>query len=599
MAKEKIPPRDEVKEEFTWDLTEIYESDEKWAEEFAALESVPARLESFRGSLGESAGTLLEFFRLDDSISLRLEKLAGYASCKADQDLANGFYQDMRGKAMRRCVEISEASAFARPEIMAIPEEKLESFYAARPELEEYRRSLYRIRRRAEHILSPAEEKLLSAAGEMADSPDNIGGALRNADLRFEDAVDSKGERHPLSSGTLVPLMESSDRTLRKSAFENCFCRYGEFKNTVASILDAQFKQLNFFARARKYPSTLTAALDGTEVPEEVYMNLISAVHENMEAMYRYVRLRKRALGVEELHMYDVYTPIVADAAEKISYEQAKETVLSALSVLGEDYVELLKKGFDGRWIDVYENQGKRSGAYSSGISRPHPYVLLNHKDNLESMFTIAHEMGHALHSYYSCKNQPVSTSDYVIFVAEVASTCNEILLVRKLLEQTGDKKRRAYLINHFLEQFKGTVYRQTMFAEFELEMGRMSWAGESLTAEELCRKYLELNKLYFGPDMVSDELIGLEWARIPHFFYNYYVFQYATGFAAAAAIAQRILTEGAPAVEDYKRFLSSGGSSDPISLLKIAGVDMASPEPVAAALRLFNELIGELEELI
>lgn len=599
MAKEKIPPRDEVKEEFTWDLTEIYESDEKWAEEFAALESVPARLESFRGSLGESAGTLLEFFRLDDSISLRLEKLAGYAGCKADQDLANGFYQDMRGKAMRRCVEISEASAFARPEIMAIPEEKLESFYAARPELEEYRRSLYRIRRRAEHILSPAEEKLLSAAGEMADSPDNIGGALRNADLRFEDAVDSKGERHPLSSGTLVPLMESADRTLRKSAFENCFKSYGDFKNTVAAILDAQFKQLNFFARSRKYPSTLSAALDATEVPEAVYMNLISAVHENMEAMYRYVRLRKRALGVDELHMYDVYTPIVSDAAEEISYEQAKETVLSALSVLGEDYVELLKKGFNERWIDVYENKGKRSGAYSSGISRPHPYVLLNHKDNLESMFTIAHEMGHALHSYYSCQNQPVSTSDYVIFVAEVASTCNEILLVRKLLEQTGDKKRRAYLINHFLEQFKGTVYRQTMFAEFELEMGRMSWAGESLTAEELCRKYLELNKLYFGPDMVSDELIGLEWARIPHFFYNYYVFQYATGFAAAAAIAQRILTEGAPAVEDYKRFLSSGGSSDPISLLKIAGVDMASPEPVAAALRLFNELIGELEELI
>lgn len=599
MAKEKIPPRDEVKEEFTWDLTEIYESDEKWAEEFAALESVPARLESFRGSLGESAGTLLEFFRLDDSISLRLEKLAGYAGCKADQDLANGFYQDMRGKAMRRCVEISEASAFARPEIMAIPEEKLESFYAARPELEEYRRSLYRIRRRAEHILSPAEEKLLSAAGEMADSPDNIGGALRNADLRFEDAVDSKGERHPLSSGTLVPLMESSDRTLRKSTFENCFCRYGEFKNTVASILDAQFKQLNFFARARKYPSTLAAALDGTEVPEEVYMNLISAVHENMEAMYRYVRLRKRALGVEELHMYDVYTPIVADAAEKISYEQAKETVLSALSVLGEDYVELLKKGFDGRWIDVYENQGKRSGAYSSGISRPHPYVLLNHKDNLESMFTIAHEMGHALHSYYSCKNQPVSTSDYVIFVAEVASTCNEILLVRKLLEQTGDKKRRAYLINHFLEQFKGTVYRQTMFAEFELAMGKMAENGQALTADALCQKYHELNKLYFGPDMVSDDQIALEWARIPHFFYNYYVFQYATGFSAAVAIANRILKEGAPAVADYKKFLSGGCSTDPISLLKIAGVDMSSPEPVNSALALFGELVDEMEQLV
>lgn len=599
MAKEKIPSREEIKEEYTWDLSEIYGSDEKWAEEFAALEAAPAELEKYRGRLGSGAEELLGFLRLDDRLSLRLEKLTGYASCKADQDLANGFYQDMRGKAMRRCVEVSEAEAFARPEIMAIPEETLRGFYASCPELEEYRRSLYRIRRRAEHILSPQEEKLLSAAGEMADSPDNIGGALRNADLRFEDAVDSKGERHPLSSGTLVPLMESSDRKLRKSAFENCFRRYGEFKNTVASILDAQFKQLNFFARSRKYGSTLSAALDATEVPEEVYTNLISAVHDNMEAMYRYVRLRKKALGVDELHMYDVYTPIVSDAAEEISYEQAKETVLSALSVLGEDYVELLKKGFGERWIDVYENRGKRSGAYSSGISRPHPYVLLNHKDNLESMFTIAHEMGHALHSYYSCQNQPVSTSDYVIFVAEVASTCNEILLMRKLLRETAEPKRRAYLINHFLDQFKGTIYRQTMFAEFELEMGRMSWAGQALTAEELCKKYLELNKLYFGPDMVSDEEISLEWARIPHFFYNYYVFQYATGFAAAAAIARRILTEGEPAVKDYKKFLSSGGSADPISLLKIAGVDMASPAPVNEALRLFNELIGELEELI
>ena len=599
MAKEKIPSREEIKEEYTWDLSEIYGSDEKWAEEFAALEAAPAELEKYRGRLGSGAEELLGFLRLDDRLSLRLEKLTGYASCKADQDLANGFYKDMRGKAMRRCVEVSEAEAFARPEIMAIPEETLRGFYASCPELEEYRRSLYRIRRRAEHILSPQEEKLLSAAGEMADSPDNIGGALRNADLRFEDAVDSKGERHPLSSGTLVPLMESSDRKLRKSAFENCFRRYGEFKNTVASILDAQFKQLNFFARSRKYGSTLSAALDATEVPEEVYTNLISAVHDNMEAMYRYVRLRKKALGVDELHMYDVYTPIVSDAAEEISYEQAKETVLSALSVLGEDYVELLKKGFGERWIDVYENRGKRSGAYSSGISRPHPYVLLNHKDNLESMFTIAHEMGHALHSYYSCQNQPVSTSDYVIFVAEVASTCNEILLMRKLLRETAEPKRRAYLINHFLDQFKGTIYRQTMFAEFELEMGRMSWAGQALTAEELCKKYLELNKLYFGPDMVSDEEISLEWARIPHFFYNYYVFQYATGFAAAAAIARRILTEGEPAVKDYKKFLSSGGSADPISLLKIAGVDMASPAPVNEALRLFNELIRELEELI
>lgn len=599
MASERIPLRAEVQPEFTWNLSDIYESDESWKREYEALGDIPAMLEKFRGTLGSGAEKLLAYLQLEDEISLRLEKLMGYAGCKADQDLADSFYQDMRGKAMSRCVEISSAAAFATPEIMAIPQAELDSFYGQCLQLETYRRSLYRIRRRAEHILSPAEEKLLASAGEMADSPDNIGSALRNADMKFEAAVDEKGERHTLSSGTLVLLMESGDRILRRSAFENCYARYGEFQNTVAATLDAQFKQLNFFARARNYSSTLAAALDRTEVPEQVYTNLISVVHDNLETMYRYVRLRKRALGLDELHMYDVYTPIVQDVAEEISYEQAKAKVLSALSVLGGDYTELLEKGFSQRWIDVYENQGKRGGAYSSGSSRPHPYVLLNHKDNLESMFTIAHEMGHALHSYYSCKNQPVNTSDYVIFVAEVASTCNEILLMRHLLGETEDRRRRAYLINHFLDQFKGTVYRQTMFAEFELEMGRMSWQGESLTAEALSRKYLELNKLYFGPDMVSDEEIALEWARIPHFFYNYYVFQYATGFSAAVAIAQRILSQGESAVEDYKRFLSSGGSSDPISLLKIAGVDMASPEPVNAALELFSQLTGELEDLI
>jgi oligoendopeptidase F len=329
-----------------------------------------------------------------------------------------------------------------------------------------------------------------------------------------------------------------------------------------------------------------------------VYLNLIESVHRNMDKMYRYVALRKKLLGVEELHMYDVYTPVVADAAVAISFEEAKAKVLEALAVMGEDYVALLNKGFDNRWIDVYENKGKRSGAYSSGNSHPHPYVLLNHKDTLDSMFTLAHEMGHALHSYYSTAAQPVSTADYVIFVAEVASTVNEVLLMRYMLERTEDKKQRAYLINHFLDQFKGTVYRQTMFAEFELEMGRMSEAGQALTADALCEKYLELNKLYFGPDMISDDGIALEWARIPHFFYNYYVFQYATGFSAAVAIAERILNEGSSAVEDYKRFLSSGGSADPISLLKIAGVDMSGPEPVDAALGFFGELVEELEKL-
>ena len=598
MTAERIPERNEIPVEFTWDLTDIFKSDEDWLREYEALMQVPEQLAEYEGTLGESAERLLEYMQLDDEVSVRLEKLMGYAGCKADQDTADSRYQDMRSKGVGCCVAISGAASFATPELIAIPEETLDAFYRECPELEIYRRNLYRLRRRAEHILSPAEERLLAAAGEMANAPDSICGALRNADLRFDDAVDAEGKSHPLSAGTLVPLMESSDRVLRKSAFENCYKRYDEFKNTVAATLDAQFKQLRFFADARKYPSTLAAALDATEVPESVYLNLIDTVHNNMDKMYRYVALRKKLLGVDELHMYDVYTPVVPDAAVSISYDEAKKTVLEALSVLGEDYTKLLETGFSSRWIDVYENRGKRSGAYSSGSSRPHPYVLLNQKDNLESMFTIAHEMGHALHSYYSCHNQPVNTSDYVIFVAEVASTCNEVLLMRYLLSRTQDKKERAYLINHFLDQFKGTVYRQTMFAEFELEMGRMSEAGQALTADVLCEKYKALNELYYGPDMVCDEGIALEWARIPHFFYDYYVFQYATGFSAAVAIAERILTEGAPAVADYKRVLSGGSSTDPISLLKIAGVDMSRPESIDSALALFGELIDELDKL-
>ena len=593
-----IPERNEIPEEYTWDLRDLFPDDEAWTAEFQALTALPAEIAAYAGTLGERPGRLLDWLKLSDEVGVRLEKLLGYASRKSDQDIADGFYQDMRSKAVACYVGIAGASAFATPELLAIPDDTLDRFYAECPALEVYRRSLTRIRRMRDHILSPAEEKLLADAGEMAEAPDAIASALRNADLRFEDAIDSEGKAHPLSTGTFGPLMESEDRALRKSAFENLYAKFGEFKNTVAATLDAQFKKLRFFSDARRYPTTLAAALDGTEVPESVYLNLIEAVHRNLDAMYRYVALRKKLLGVDELHMYDVYTPVVKDAAVKIPYEEAKATVLDALSVLGEDYVELLKTGFSSRWIDVYENRGKRSGAYSSGSARPHPYVLLNQKDTLDSMFTIAHEMGHALHSWYSCHNQPVNTSDYVIFVAEVASTCNEILLMRYLLNRTKDVKERAYLINHFLDQFKGTIYRQTMFAEFELEMGRMAEAGEALTADALCEKYLALNKLYFGPDMVSDEAIALEWARIPHFFYNYYVYQYATGFSAAAALAERILSLGAPAVADYKRFLSGGCSTDPISLLKIAGVDMSTPEPVNAALKLFGELVDELESL-
>ena len=598
MDNEKIPLRSEVPEAETWDLRDLYPTDEAWLKEYEDLKTLPERAAAFQGKLGRSAEDLLLWFRLQDEIQERLSRLHTYASCKSDQDTGNGTYQDFRGKAMGTYVAVLSACAFATPEIMAIDDDTLNLFYAAQPELLGYQRSLYQIRRRKAHILSPECEKLLAAAGEMADSPDRISSTFRDADLTFPPVVDSEGRERTLTDATYIPMLMGSDRALRKTAFETYYGRMNECKNTFAATLDAQFKSLKFFADARGYESTLAASLDATEVPTEVYHNLISAVHDNLDKMYRYVALRKKRLGVDELHMYDVYTPIVADADSVIPYETAKETVLEALAVLGKDYTDLLREGFDHRWIDVRENVGKRGGAYSTGSGKPHPYVLLNHKDNLDCQFTLAHEMGHALHSYHSVTYQPTATSDYVIFVAEVASTCNEVLLMRHLLGKTTDPKERAYLINHFLDQFKGTVYRQTMFAEFELAMGRMVEGGQTLTADALSEKYLELNKLYFGPDMVSDPQIALEWTRIPHFFYNYYVFQYATGFSAAVAIADRILTLGESAVADYKKFLSGGSSTDPISLLKIAGVDMSSPAPVNAALKLFGELVDELEKL-
>ena len=401
MADKRIPKRSEIPEEFTWDLSDMYPSDEAWKAEYEALKEMPARLEAFRGHLGDSAETLLEFFRLQDELELRLMPLHTYASCSSDADTADGVYQDMVGKAYSSYVAIASAGAFATPEIMAIDEDRLNLFYVAQPELETYRRSIYRIRRRAAHILSGECEALLASAGEIAETPDKIGSVFRNADIRFDPAKDEKGEEHPLTNGTFVPLLESADRTLRRSAFEQYYSRMGAFRNTLAAALNGEFRQRLFFSRARRYPDTLSAALDVTEVPTEVYTNLIEAVHANLDKMYRYVALRKKLLGVDELHMWDVYTPIVGGTARKIDFEEAKATVLEALAVLGEDYTALLREGFDNRWIDVYENAGKCGGAYSSGFARPHPYVLLNQKDTLDSMFTLAHEMGHAMHSYH------------------------------------------------------------------------------------------------------------------------------------------------------------------------------------------------------
>ena len=595
---EKIRKRSEIPVEDTWALEDLYVSDEAWEQELATLSDDQTVLASYAGKLAESAENLYAYMEKTEQVNAKAELLANYCMRKADQDTREAAYQAMVGKFMSVIVGLSAATSFETPEIMAISDKTLDGFYTACPALERYRRYLTDLRRRKDHVLSPAEEKLLAAAGEMSQAPDNIYGMFADADMTFPDALDAEGNPHPISQGTFVPCQESPDRVLRKNAYESLYHSFGKFKNTAASILNAQNKQLKFFAEARKYENAFEASLDRTNVPTSVYLNLIEAVHKHLPKMHRYVRLRKKLLGVDELHFYDIYTALVSDVDKKIPYEEAKATIYDALAPLGEDYRAVLKQGFESRWIDVYQNEGKRSGAYSAGAA-VHPYVLMNYSGTLDSQFTLAHEMGHALHSYYSNKTQNPIDADYVIFVAEVASTCNEALLMEYLLGKTTDKKERAYLINHFLEQFKGTLYRQTMFAEFELNIGKMVAEGQTLTADVLCAEYRRLNEMYFGPDMVVDDEIALEWARIPHFYYNYYVFQYATGYSAAIALSRRILSEGETAVKDYLNFLSGGCSKSPIDLLKGAGVDMTSPAPVEAALELFGTLLDEMEALV
>ncbi len=597
MEEIKIRERHEIPEEDKWATEDLYPSDEAWEADLPVVEEAARVLSGYVGRLAENGKTLYEFLRYQEDIGEQIGRLAAYCMRKADEDTRNSTYQAMVGRFMGKTAALGAARSFQTPEIMAISDEQLEQFYAECPELERYRRSLTNTRRKKAHVLSAAEEKLLAAASEMANAPDSIYGMFADADLTFEDAVNAEGKSLPLSQGTYIAYQSSTDRQLRKSAYEKLYKGFGAFKNTAAGLLNAQNKQLKFYAEARKYSNAFEASLDNTNVPTSVYLNLIEAVHQNMDKMHRYVRLRKKLMGLDELHFYDNYAPLFGQEGRRIPFAEAKETIYEAMAPLGEDYRAILKEGFESRWIDVYQNVGKRSGAYSAG-AKVHPFVLMNYNETLKSQFTLAHEMGHALHSYLSNKHQNPVDAGYVIFVAEVASTCNEALLMEYLLGKTTDKAERIQLINHFLEQFKGTLYRQTMFAEFELNIGRMVAEGKTLTADVLCQEYRHLNELYFGPDMVMDDQIALEWARIPHFYYNYYVFQYATGYSAAIALSRRILKEGEPAVKDYLGFLSGGCSKSPIDLLKGAGVDMTSPEPVNAALQLFGELLDEMEEL-
>lgn len=598
MAK-TLPKRSEVKEEYTWNLSDMYASKEAWEQDLAEINALTAEIEKREGTVAASAENLLFVLEQMAKAEQKLELAFNYAERLYDQDQNNSEHQAMSQKMFALYTNYSSHTAFVVPEILAADMTMLEEYIKENDKLELYRKQIEEIQRRKAHSLSAELEKMVAMTGEMAQTPDQVFSVLANADLRFPEIEDENGEKFRLTNGNFVPTEESADRRVRKDAFEAYYSVFKQFANTLAGLYSGQLKQQIFYAKARKYASTLEAAVDANNVPVKVYHNLIDTVNKNLDKMHRYVSIRKKCLGVDELHMYDIYTPMIADAARKIPFEEAKETVLKALAPLGEEYVAKVREGFENRWIDVYENEGKRSGAYSAGAFGVHPYVLLNHNDTLDNMFTLAHEMGHAMHSYYSNENQPYIYSQYKIFVAEVASTCNEVLLMQYLLSNTTDKKERAYLLNHYLDSFKGTLYRQTMFAEFEMQTNRMAEEGESITADGLSKLYHELNQKYYGPDMVSDPQIAYEWARIPHFYYNFYVYQYATGFSAAVALATGILNEGAPAVERYKKFLSGGCSQSPVELLKIAGVNMEEPKAVQDALDVFGKVLDEMETLI
>ncbi|MDR1961258.1 MAG: oligoendopeptidase F [Gracilibacteraceae bacterium] len=593
-----IRGRDEIDPQYRWDLTAIFATQEDWERLFAETEALMAEGEAFRGRLTGSAQTLRDCLVWADRLEAGLEELFAYARMKRDEDNRDAFYQNLTGRAMTLVVQAGGALSFIEPELLAAEDGVLEALRRD-PLLADFARTLDEIIRNKPHVLSPAEEKLLAATGELAQGPGNIFSMLNDADIKFGEIEDEDGRKAELTKGSYIRFLESPRRSVRETAFRALYRAYKAQTNTLAALYNASVKTDCFYAKARRHPSALAAALFSANVPPAVYDNLISAVREFLPDFYRYMALRQKTLGLGDLRMYDMHTPLVPEARAFYTYEEARDIVLEALAPLGEEYLDVLRRAFAGRWIDVRETEGKTSGAYSWGTYASHPYVLLNHQDTLDSLFTLAHEMGHALHTWYSNANQPHRYAGYKIFVAEVASTLNETLLIRHLLTRAADKEQKAYLLNHYLDQFRGTVFRQTMFAEFEKLTHAAAEAGESLTAEMLGREYRALNALYHGPSVTLDAEIDLEWARIPHFYNAFYVYQYATGFAAATALAEGILREGEPAVKKYLAFLSGGCSDYPLALLQRAGVDMASPEPVRRALEVFAGMVRELETLL
>lgn len=596
----KLPTRNEISPDYKWAIEDLYATDDDLKKEMQEVNAAAQALAGYEGTLTTSPRILLSYLKEKDEASKKLERVYVYANQRYHEDTGNSTYQALANEAMGVNVNLSSQLSFEEPELLTLTPEQLESFYEQEPGLAIYRTYLNNLMRQKSHIRSQEIEALLADAEDMADGPSNIFSMFNNADLKFPPVKDAAGNEIPLTHGRYVTLLESSDRDIRRQAFENLYSMYGSYQNALAATYSANLKKQYFFASARKYNSSLEMALDGGEIPLSVYHNLIDTVHKRLPLLHRYVTLRKKMLNLPELHMYDLYTPMLPRDEQKISFEEAKEMVKEGLAPLGTDYLSHLTEGFENRWIDVFETENKRSGAYSWGAYGTHPYVLLNYQENLNNVFTLAHEMGHALHSYYSDAAQPYVYAGYRIFVAEVASTCNESLLMDYLLKKEDNtKEEKLYLLNYFMEQFRGTLYRQTMFAEFELITHEMVQKKEALTAQKLNEIYYSLNQKYFGEDIVVDEEIGLEWARIPHFYTPFYVYQYATGYSAAIAISRKILNQEPDAVTNYLRFLSSGSSMNCIDLLKICGVDMTKTEPVESALDLFESLLDQFEELL
>lgn len=599
-TKNKLLTRDEVPAELTWKLEDIFATDEEWESEYKEVSTLAEKASSFQGTFGGGSEALFQAFMYKDEILERMGRLYSYSHMRYDQDTTNSHYQAMDSRIKSLYVKISTGLSFMTPEILLLDEAQIVRYLNEHEGLQLYRQVLKEINGMRPHVLPAEHEALLAQLSEVTSASSETFSMLNNADLEFPNIKDDKGEEVELTHGRYSRFLESENRQVREDAFRAMYATYGKFRNTFASTLAGNVKRDNVDAKVRNYTSARHAAMAENHIPENVYDNLVNTVNKNLHLLQRYVSLRKKVLGVDELHMWDLYTPLVKETKMDIPYEEAKDIMLKSFAPLGDEYVSIATKGLESRWVDVLENKGKRSGAYSSGSYGTNPYVLMNWQDNVNNLYTLAHEFGHSLHSYYSRENQPFVYGAYSIFVAEVASTCNEALLNEHLLKTIDDPKKRIYLLNYWLEGFRGTVFRQTMFAEFEHLIHKLDQDGEALTADKLTEVYYELNKKYFGDDLVVDKEIGLEWARIPHFYYNYYVYQYSTGYSAAVALSNQILSEGQPAVDRYiNEFLKAGCSSTPIDVLKKAGVDMTSAEPIEEACKVFEEKLIELEKLL